>query len=48
MPHEETYLDKTLRMLTAGLSPQTVHATATEKWGLSPSEANKLYKKAMR
>jgi len=35
-------------MLTAGLSPQTVHDTATEKWGLTPAEASKLYKKAMR
>src|SRR5450755_3052753 len=48
MPHEETHLDKTLRMLSAGLSPQTVHTTATDKWGLSPDEADKLHKKAMR
>ena len=48
MPHEESHLDKTLHMLTAGLSPQTVHTTATDKWGLSSTEANKLYKKAMR
>ena len=48
MSHEETNLDKTLRMLTSGLNPQTVHTTATDKWGLTPAEASKLYKKAMR
>ncbi len=48
MPHEETHLDKAKRMLTSGLSPQTVRTTATTLWDLSPDEADKLLKKTVR
>ena len=48
MPHAETHLDKTRRMLINGLCPLTIRTTATTIWGLSFEEADQLIKKTMK